>query len=436
MVDVFLLLLGYYVLKTVREPMILASAAADLELLREAELPDWLRSVLMAQGGPQLKAAAAACQSLLLIGFVPLYAWFSSSVSRLWLLVGVTLFFISNLLLFYLAAMAGLPFIGFFFFVWVGIFSVAMVAQFWSLANDVYPRAAGERLFPIVAIGATAGAPAGAWIGGTLSAAEWPAAQLILLTVGLLLAYLALSLVVHFREIQSARMRAQGQELPLDSGGGFSLVFKNPFILGIGIMLLLLNLVNTTGENILSGLVVDAALAANPGGDIGPWIGAFYGQFYFYVNIAAFLIQALVVSRIVKRFGIRAVVLALPVVAFGAYGLIGLGVGLTVVRWTKSAENATDYSIMNTAKAMLWLPTTREEKYKAKQAVDTIFVRIGDLGAALIFIVATTALHLSVRSLALFNLGVIALWITVAQWVLRRHRALVGAEANDPAQQR
>ena len=62
--------------------------------------------------------------------------------------------------------------------------------------------------------------------------------------------------------------------------------------------------------------------------------------------------------------------------------MVALGATLGVVRWIKTAENSTDYSVMNTAKQLLWLPTSREEKYKAKQAVDSFFVRFGDLLAA------------------------------------------------------
>ena len=78
--------------------------------------------------------------------------------------------------------------------------------------------------------------------------------------------------------------------------------------------------------------------------------------------------------------------LALPLIALGGYAIIAAGAGFSVVRWIKTAENATDYSIMNTARQLLWLPTTREEKYKAKQAIDTFFVRGGDvLSAAVVY---------------------------------------------------
>jgi AAA family ATP:ADP antiporter len=109
------------------------------------------------------------------------------------------------------------------------------------------------------------------------------------------------------------------------------------------------------------------------------FIGSFYGDYYFLVNVITFIVQAFIVSRIVKFFGVAGVVFMLPFIALGAYTTIALGAGIALIRWMKIAENATDYSVMNTARAMLWLPTSREEKYKGKQTVDTFIVRIGDM---------------------------------------------------------
>jgi ATP:ADP antiporter, AAA family len=131
--------------------------------------------------------------------------------------------------------------------------------------------------------------------------------------------------------------------------------------------------------------------------DKGAFISGFYGNYFLAVNIASVLLQMFVVSRIVKRLGMGGVLFTLPVVALGAYGLAMAGAGLAMVRWVKTAENASDYSVMNTAKQMLWLPTTREEKYAAKQAVDTFFVRCGDMLSAGVVFVGTHRLALTLR---------------------------------------
>ena len=56
----------------------------------------------------------------------------------------VTLFFVANIVLFFLAGLARLH-VGVPFFIWVGIFNVAIVAQFWAFANDIYTPEQGKR---------------------------------------------------------------------------------------------------------------------------------------------------------------------------------------------------------------------------------------------------------------------------------------------------
>ena len=98
------------------------------------------------------------------------------------------------------------------------------------------------------------------------------------------------------------------------------------------------------------------------------------------------------------------------------------------MRWVKTAENGADYSVMNSAKQMLWLPTSREEKYKAKQAIDTFFVRTGDMAAAGFVFLATHELGLDARGFALVNIVLVLAWLAVAWQVLRENRRLTGVE--------
>ena len=126
-------------------------------------------------------------------------------------------------------------------------------------------------------------------------------------------------------------------------------------------------------------------------------------------------------------------ILALPLVSLSAYTLIGAGVAFGVVRWAKTAENATDYSIMNTAKQLLWLPTTRAEKYKAKQAVDSFFVRLGDVLAASLVFAGTAWLTLGTRGFAVLNLALVVLWLLVGVVLVRENRRLSSSSVGPDA---
>ena len=143
---------------------------------------------------------------------------------------------------------------------------------------------------------------------------------------------------------------------------------------------------------------------------------------------ASLVVQLFLVSRILKYIGVRAALLILPVIAFAGYALAAFVPVLGIIRWSKTAENATDYSLMNTLKGVLFLPTTREEKYKAKQAIDTLFMRAGDvLSAALVF-AGTTWLGFAARQFALVNLGLVLVWLVIALRIGREFQRLTAAK--------
>jgi AAA family ATP:ADP antiporter len=173
------------------------------------------------------------------------------------------------------------------------------------------------------------------------------------------------------------------------------------------------------------------AAAADPTFDTNAYIGAFYGDYFLWVNIAAVLLQMFVAPRLVKRFGLAGVLFALPFIALGAYGFVALGATIAIVRWAKTAENSTDYSVMNTARQLLWLPTSREEKYKAKQAIDSFFVRLGDLTAAFVVFAGTSWLALEARGFAMVNVVFVVLWLALALVLWRENRRLSAAKAED-----
>ena len=164
--------------------------------------------------------------------------------------------------------------------------------------------------------------------------------------------------------------------------------------------------------------------AANASFNREAFLGSFYGGYLFWVNVVTVIIQSLLVSRIVKYLGLAGALLALPIVALGAYGSVLVGATFALVRVAKTAENATDYSIMNTARQMIWLPTTREQKYKAKQAADTFIVRFGDMLSGALVYVGTTFFHFGPQRFAFANVILCLLWLGVGILLVRQYRAL------------
>ena len=192
--------------------------------------------------------------------------------------------------------------------------------------------------------------------------------------------------------------------------------------------MLILNLVNTVGEFILGSLFVEDAITRIGAGDAfqearGIHIRTAYATFFLWVNFAGFLIQSFLVSRFIKHLGVRRSLFIGPLVSLCTYGASALQPVLGIVRTMKTAENANDYSTNNTIRAALFLPTSREVKYKAKAAVDTFFARTGDaLQAAVVF--AGTRLAFKLPAFAVVNVIIVGIWLAIVNGIAREHKKL------------
>lgn len=389
---IFLLMVAYYVLKTIREPWILADGSAEL------------------------KAYASAVQAAALIFVLPLFSYAVLRFDMRKLVLGLSLAFFVCLELFFFGARANIG-LGFVFYVWVGIFSLSAIALFWSIANDAFDKTTGERLFPIVTLGMTAGPVVGSKLGGDLFGWGFEIESVLQVAAVILgLHLIAYAFLLRRPDLKLSSSNNRGLPFAQSTMHGFRLVFARRYIRLVALLLILLNVANTTGEYILSSHV--ETLAAGEV-DAHKFIGKFYGDFYFWVNLSAVAIQLFLAGLLVRRFGLGGLLFVLPIIALGTYALVALGVGVHVFRWMKTAENATDYSLMNNAKAMLWLPTSRDERFSAKQTVDTFFVRIGDLIAAGAVYVGTSFLEWGPRGFAFFNVFIVCTWLGTC-WLLVR----------------
>src|SRR6185503_15432010 len=177
---------------------------------------------------------------------------------------------------------------------------------------------------------------------------------------------------------------------------------------------------------VVAAYIATHGAAAVAGLDAKKVIGEFYGNFQTMVNVISALIQALLVSRVIKYFGVRIALLILPIVALIGYGAMAFVPVLSFIRGAKLAENSLDYSLQNTTRNALYLPTSREAKYKAKQANDTFFVRFGDVLSAGLVFAGTTWLGFAPREFALVNVALIAVWLILAVAIGRYFKRLSG----------
>ncbi len=388
----FLILVAYYILKTLREPLLLVDATAEM------------------------KSYAYATIALILLVLIPLYGKVFRHTQKRALSRWVTVFFITNLAVFYAVGRAGWN-IGFAYYVWVGIVSLMLTAQFWGYAADTYNPKSGQRLFPVIMLGATLGGLVGPVVAGKLfdQLGPWN----LMLLVGLLL-IATLPFYGAARDAVPPGSRSLTHVNDDDRThllGGLSMVARDRYLLLLAALIVLLNWVNTTGEYILAEIVVrhaDARVAAQPALDKGALIASFYGNFYFAVNLCTVLIQLLLVARLFRWIGLRGAVLVLPIVVFLGYGMIAFVPIFAVISVFKVVENSTDYSLMNTTRHALYLPLVPRHKYEGKVAIETFFWRLGDLIQAGVVFAGLHWFGFGTQQFALLNMALALVWILVA----------------------
>jgi AAA family ATP:ADP antiporter len=315
--NVFLILCAYYFIKPLREGWI---AVSDITGLSKMEV----------------KAYSSFGQSIVLVPVVWLYGRLSGRYRRSDIITRSTLFCVLNLAVFW-AIQPGLfieylPYTGIIFYLWVGMFGVFVVAQFWAFAADVYTMERGNRLFPVIAVGATSGAACGSWIteflvGSGLLGTEW----LLIVSMIPLIASIFLSRMVDGRmhEQPAGTKATPGPDIEDSGRSAISIVFTSRLLLATALITLLLSWVNTNGENLLFRVVQEFLKGQALKGGISnthalmeftrDGTTAFYGDFYFWVNVVALILQAFVASRLLKYGGFGVILLTMPVVALVSY---------------------------------------------------------------------------------------------------------------------
>ncbi|HJZ74379.1 MAG TPA: Npt1/Npt2 family nucleotide transporter [Vicinamibacterales bacterium] len=406
-VNVFLLLAGYSLMKPARDGLILT------------------------EGGAEVASYSAAAQGALLAVLVPFYGWLGTRVVRIRLIAIVMTFFAATLLAFYAGGIIGLR-EGIAFYIWIGLVNNFIVSLFWQFGNDLFTEAQGQRLFPFIGVGQSLGA----WVGAAAVAPlvmrlDFTPYTLMLAGACVLTIALGVTLLVNAREAGrgSGKVHDAAAE-PLGPQGGFELILHDRYLTWIAVLIVLLNVVNTTGQYLLNRLIVAEAAsrfgtAASVVAQSRQFVTAFSGSITAAVNLVGLLLQLFVTARVLRWIGVRGALFVLPLIALANYTIIALAPLLAVVRVGKILENSTDYSIQNTLRQALFLPTTREAKYKAKAAVDTFFTRVGDIASAGVVAVGHAA-GLAVSAFAGVNVVLTIIWLWIVRRIALEHRRRTG----------
>jgi len=406
-----LIIISYYVFKTLREPLIIGSSSAEA------------------------KSYATALAAVVLFFFMPIYSKMVNSCTREQLLVGLALMFAAMGLGFAMLHSMGYR-IGYPYYVWVSIYGVIMVTQFWVFANGSFNVKTGKRLFPVILIGASLGGLIGAQIAkyviGNMGVGSGIATASIIIGVTSFFPRIARNAVPAESMCVDCHLY-KPDEKKSSILGGIGVVFRSRLMILIAGYALMLNIVNSTGEYIFAEALTTKAdqLGLIETAEREKYIGQTYAQFAFWVTSIALFLQMFVVSRIFIHYGVCVAAMVMPIALTIGYALGGFFPIFTFIYMLKVLDNSLDYSITNTVRQALFLPTTHEEKFEAKTAIDTLFWRLGDLVQAGVVFVAINWLGWGIREISLSCAVLGVGWIICAQMIVKEYRIRVAEHTEE-----
>jgi AAA family ATP:ADP antiporter len=382
-----------------------------------------LRDEMGVQGGvenlPWLFSATFAAMLLA----VPAFGFAAARLSRRRLVFWTYLFFIANVLVFYVlfAGGAAPPAVARAFFVWVSVFNLFVVSLFWSLMADVFRPEQAVRLFGLI----SAGGSCGALVGPTLTASLASP----LGTSGLLLvscAFLGLALVcirALLREAGSSVVASTAQTSAEPDGAiggttwsGVAEILRSRYLLGIVAYVLLYTVLFGFAYLELARMV-----AANYADSAERT--ALFAQVDLAVNVLTLLGQLFVVAKFVEKLGVGVALALLPALGIAGFAAIGLVPVLAVLVAFQILRRAADYSIARPAREMLFTVLPREAKYKSKNFIDTVVFRGGDAASGWVY-QALKGLGLGLVGIAAVAIPGAVLWLVLGLLLGREHRRL------------
>jgi len=390
----FVLLCSYYIVRPLRDEMGIAGGVEHLQ---------WLFT------GTFLAMLAA----------VPLFGWISSRFTRKRFLPWVYLFFIADLLIFYFLFRSGLThaWIARAFFIWTSVFNLFIVSVFWSFMADLFNDDQAKRLFGFVAAGGTAGALAGPAITATLAVPLGATNLLLISAAGLTWAILCI-----YRLSAWSGKKADGRRNPstpdresfanedetLGGGAldGLRMIVTSPYLLGICLLILLYTTLSTflyfQQAEIIRDSFSDAARRTTV-----------FAAMDLVTNALTILLQLFVTGRIVKRFGLGWTLALIPLLLSVGFLSLALAPTLAVIVCVQIARRAGNYALMKPSREMLFVVLAKEEKYKAKNMIDTVIYRSGDVVSAWAY-AGLQALGLGLATIAMIAIPLCGGWAWIS----------------------
>lgn len=385
----FALLAGYYVLRPLRDEMGMQIGAKNLH-----------------------ESFTSVFVSMLLL--VPIFGWLNKRFARRHLLPWLYGFFIVNLLGFYGVLEAQgeqSPLVARVFFVWVSVYNLFAISVFWSFMADLFSTEQAKRLYGFIAAGGTAGALTGPVITASLVTSLGPK-HLVLVSAGLL----GVVIFAIFRLRDCARSWDVAQPVTRDEGedqamkgsiwSGLIDVARSPYLRGICWFLLSYALLSTFLYFQSTDLLPKHVSGSGERTQL-------LAQVDLLVNVIALLFQLLAFNRVIERLGIRFTLAAMPVVSLVGYALLAIWPVVPVLVGFGVLRRAGEYALSKPGRETLFNVLPPEQKYKAKNVIDTLVHRTGDTASAWVF-AGLRSLGLTSTHMSVVAIPIAAAWLAVS----------------------
>jgi ATP:ADP antiporter, AAA family len=395
----FCLLCSYYILRPVRDEMGI-------------------------QGGPENLEWVFTGTFVAMLAVVPLFGWLSSRFPRRQLLPTVYLFFVLNLLGFFALLMMRIAIAttAQVFFVWVSVFNLFVVSVFWSFMADLFRNEQARRLYGFIAAGGSTGALLGPLLVATLAPGLGPAMLLPIsacFLLGAIICIMRLNQWTRSAGVNEKRESAAGN--PLGGGilSGIFLLLRSEYLLGIALYVILFTVLSTflyfQQAYIVSNAITDPGQRT-----------ALFATLDLVVNAVTLIGQLFIVARLIERFGVAIALVVMPIFAIAGFLVLGFFPTLAVLVVFGVARRVGEYAISKPAREILFTVVSREEKYKAKNVIDTVVYRGGDAVSSWLF-EGLRILGVTFSGISFVAVPIAVLWATTGFLLGRRQEQLRAA---------
>ena len=314
--------------------------------------------------------------------------------------------------------------VGRFFFIWTSVFNLFVVSIFWSMVVDIFSPEQGKRLFGFIAAGATLGAIVGSSVTASLAKMVQPAVLLIGAALLLEVATFCVRRLSRLSAKMSDRPNPEREEEPIGGGvmAGFVDALRKPYLLNTAIFLLLYA-ITSTFLYFSQASIVSTSFASR-----GEQT-AFFATIDLIVNSITLVFQVFLTGRLVRWFGVAIALAMLPAVSMLGFGALYVLPTLAAVASFQVVRRAGNFALTQPARQVLYTVVSREDRYKAKNFIDTAVYRAGDqVGAwsyALIGMVGW-----GIKEAGVVAVVISAVWLVNSLWLGRRQEAMAKEQAD------